>query len=162
MDASVLSALAGLIGVAAGAAATFGGVVYQQRHGAREAKMARLRGEAVAAAEKILAELLTMQHRLRLGAHTEDEWRDYLRVMQSHHATIQLHSQWLPDAELRSRLAVNALYTEIGPPGLPHDRVTSELACSAGRVGRMSLCPSLIRRSSARTSCGSRGTEARV
>ncbi|MER5530476.1 hypothetical protein ABT075_38880, partial [Streptomyces sp. NPDC002677] len=28
--------------------------------------------------------------------------------------------------------------------GLPHDRVTSELACPMGRMGRMSLCPSLI------------------
>ncbi|MFJ2598950.1 hypothetical protein ACIO3M_39550, partial [Streptomyces erythrochromogenes] len=32
-------------------------------------------------------------------------------------------------------------------PGLPHDRVTSELACPLGQVGRMSLCPSLIRKS---------------
>ncbi|MFG2943502.1 hypothetical protein ACGFYX_47770, partial [Streptomyces sp. NPDC048282] len=31
--------------------------------------------------------------------------------------------------------------------GLPHDRVTSELACPVGRVGRMSLCPSLIPKS---------------
>ncbi|MFG2987682.1 reverse transcriptase N-terminal domain-containing protein, partial [Streptomyces sp. NPDC048258] len=31
--------------------------------------------------------------------------------------------------------------------GLPHDRVTSELACLVGQVGRMSLCPSLIRKS---------------
>ncbi|MER5528620.1 recombinase family protein, partial [Streptomyces sp. NPDC002677] len=31
-----------------------------------------------------------------------------------------------------------------GAPGLPHDRVTSELACPMGRMGRMSLCPSLI------------------
>ncbi|MGW6899870.1 AAA family ATPase [Streptomyces sp. NPDC054919] len=46
--------------------------------------------------------------------------------------------------------------------GLPHDRVTSELACPAGRVGRMSLCPSLIRKSSARMSCGSRGTAGRA
>ncbi|WP_433855074.1 IS110 family transposase [Streptomyces kronopolitis] len=46
--------------------------------------------------------------------------------------------------------------------GLLHDRVTSELACPVGRVGRMSLCPSLIRKSSARMSCGSRGTAARV
>ncbi len=30
--------------------------------------------------------------------------------------------------------------------GLPHDRVTSELACPVGRVGRMSLCPSLTDR----------------
>ncbi|WUH90373.1 NACHT domain-containing protein [Streptomyces sp. NBC_00433] len=47
-------------------------------------------------------------------------------------------------------------------PGLVHDRVTSELACPVGRVGRMSLCPSLIRKSSVRTSCGSRGTAARA
>ncbi|MFF7758908.1 helix-turn-helix domain-containing protein [Streptomyces griseorubiginosus] len=46
--------------------------------------------------------------------------------------------------------------------GLPHDRVTSELACPVGRVGRMSLCPSLVPKSSARTSCGSRGTAVRV
>ncbi|QNE29108.1 hypothetical protein F1D59_33690 [Streptomyces sp. INR7] len=46
--------------------------------------------------------------------------------------------------------------------GLPHDRVTSELACPVGQVGRMSLCPSPIRKSSARTSCGSRGTAAQV
>ncbi|MFD7557397.1 HNH endonuclease, partial [Streptomyces sp. NPDC059835] len=31
--------------------------------------------------------------------------------------------------------------------GLPHDRVTSELACPVGQVGRMSLCPSPIRKS---------------
>ncbi|MGW3175344.1 hypothetical protein ACWDEN_35890, partial [Streptomyces sp. NPDC001153] len=31
--------------------------------------------------------------------------------------------------------------------GLPHDRVTSELACPMGLVGRMSLCPSLIPKS---------------
>lgn len=46
--------------------------------------------------------------------------------------------------------------------GLPHDRVTSEVACPVGQVGRMSPCPSPIRKSSARTSCGSRGTVARV
>ncbi|MGW4881646.1 hypothetical protein ACWEPI_34435 [Streptomyces sp. NPDC004262] len=45
--------------------------------------------------------------------------------------------------------------------GLPHDRVTSELACPMRRVGRMSLCPSPIPKSSARTSGGSRGTAAR-
>ncbi|MEU4098680.1 hypothetical protein [Streptomyces sp. NPDC026673] len=45
--------------------------------------------------------------------------------------------------------------------GLLHDRVTSELACPVGRVGRMSLCPSPIRKSSAKTSCESRGTAAR-
>jgi hypothetical protein len=45
--------------------------------------------------------------------------------------------------------------------GLVHDRVTSELACPVGRVGRMSLCPSLIRKSSARMSSGSRGIAAR-
>ncbi|MEV3912103.1 DUF6529 family protein, partial [Streptomyces canus] len=41
------------------------------------------------------------------------------------------------------------LYGKLPGPswGLPHDRVTSELACPVGRVGRMSLCPSLIRRS---------------
>ncbi|MEU3761338.1 hypothetical protein [Streptomyces albogriseolus] len=119
MDASVLSALVGLIGVGAGAGATFGGVVYQQRHGTREARTARLRGEAVAAAEKILSELLAMQHSLRLGSYgaAEEEQRDYRRALQHHHATIQLHSQWLPDAELRSRLTVNALYTQIGPVG---------------------------------------------
>lgn len=38
--------------------------------------------------------------------------------------------------------------------GLLHDRVASELACPVGRVGRMSLCPSLIPKSSARTSFG--------
>ncbi|MGI5135577.1 MULTISPECIES: hypothetical protein [unclassified Streptomyces] len=31
-----------------------------------------------------------------------------------------------------------------------HDRVPSELACPVGRVGRMSLCRSRIRKSSAR------------
>ncbi|MDX2647059.1 NB-ARC domain-containing protein [Streptomyces sp. PA03-1a] len=46
--------------------------------------------------------------------------------------------------------------------GLLHDRVTSELACPVGRVGRMSLCPSPIRKSSAKTSCESQGTAARV
>lgn len=49
-----------------------------------------------------------------------------------------------------------------GQAGLLHDRVTSELACPVGWVGRMSLCPSLIRKSSARTSCGPRGTAGRV
>lgn len=46
--------------------------------------------------------------------------------------------------------------------GLVHDRVTSDLACPVGWVGRMSLCPSLIRKSSARMSYGSRGTAARA
>ncbi|MGW3917709.1 hypothetical protein ACWEBX_40590 [Streptomyces sp. NPDC005070] len=50
----------------------------------------------------------------------------------------------------------------VPPKGLPHDRVTSELACPVGRVGRMSLCPSLIRKSSVRMSCGSRETAARA
>ncbi len=50
---------------------------------------------------------------------------------------------------------------ELSPQGLPRDRVTSELACPVGRVGRMSLCPSLIPKSSVRTSCGLRGTVAR-
>lgn len=118
VDASVLGALIGLVGVGAGAGAAFGGVVYQQRHGARAAETARRRGEAVAAAERILAELLTMQQSLRRGdGATEDERREYHRVFDRHHATVQLHSQWLPHAELRSRLNVNALLTEIGPTG---------------------------------------------
>ncbi|MEU8961956.1 hypothetical protein AB0C89_09640 [Streptomyces sp. NPDC048491] len=53
------------------------------------------------------------------------------------------------------------LVTRIGM-GLPRDRVTSELACPVRQLGKMSLCPNPIRKSSARTSCGSRGTAARV
>jgi hypothetical protein len=37
--------------------------------------------------------------------------------MLQHHATVQLHAQWLPDAELRARLMSNALYASIGPQG---------------------------------------------
>jgi NAD(P)-dependent dehydrogenase (short-subunit alcohol dehydrogenase family) len=61
----------------------------------------------------------------------------------------------------RTELLVDAS-TTWAELGLVHDRVTSELACPVGRVGRMSLCPSHIRKSSARMSCGSRGTAARA
>ncbi|WP_457493028.1 aminotransferase-like domain-containing protein [Streptomyces sp. P5_D11] len=63
---------------------------------------------------------------------------------------------------LLERVQQTRYATDLGTPGLMHDRVTSELACPVGRVGRMSLCPSLIRKSSARMSCGSRGTAARA
>ncbi|GAP53240.1 uncharacterized protein SAZU_8121 [Streptomyces azureus] len=135
MDATVLGALIGLVGVSAGAGATFGGVVYQQRHASRAAETARRRGEAVTAAEKLLAELLVMQQNLRRGAYdvTGDEVHEYNRARSRHHATVQLHSQWLPDAELRTRLGINALYTQIGPAGDPRSDVQR-------RADGMSLC----------------------
>ncbi|MFD5078211.1 hypothetical protein [Streptomyces sp. NPDC058371] len=117
MDATVLGALIGLVGVGAGAGAAFAGIVYQQRHATRAAEIARRRGEAVTAAEKLLAELLAMQQNLRRGTYgaTEDEIREHNRVGRRHHANVQLFSQWLPDGELRTRLSVNALYTQVGP-----------------------------------------------
>ena len=55
-------------------------------------------------------------------------------------------------------VAVTLLILRATQTGRLHDRVASELACPVGRVGRMSLCRSRIRKSSARVSCGSRGT----
>ncbi|MCS0606199.1 hypothetical protein NX794_34050 [Streptomyces sp. LP11] len=139
MDASVLDALIGLIGVAAGGGAACGGVVYQQRHGTRAADTARRRGEAVAAAERILAELLTTQQHLRQGFHdvAEDERQEYFRVLRRHHATVQLYAQWLPDAQLRDRLSTNALYVQIGPLG-------DQRSDAQRRVEGMALCTDSI------------------
>ncbi|MEU1409154.1 transposase family protein, partial [Streptomyces sp. NPDC005728] len=49
-----------------------------------------------------------------------------------------------PGVRLRTLSDVFAYAEDMG---LLHDRVTSELACPVGRVGRMPLCPSLIRKS---------------
>ena len=119
MDASLLGALIGLVGVGVGAGTAFPGVVYQQRHVDRAALTERKRAEATGAAERLLAELLDVQQLLRRGTYgfTKEESRDHYRTLARHHATIQLHSQWLPDAELRSRLGTNALYTQVGPAG---------------------------------------------
>ncbi|MFF1306589.1 hypothetical protein [Streptomyces sp. NPDC058307] len=119
MDPSVTGALIGLIGVVAGAGAAFGGVVYQQLHSERAALMARKRTEAAGAAEQLLVELLSIQQLLRRGTYdfSEEERREHYRTLMRHPATMQLHSQWLPDAELRSRLSVNALYVNLGPSG---------------------------------------------
>ncbi|MFE5114015.1 DUF6221 family protein, partial [Streptomyces sp. NPDC056663] len=82
------------------------------------------------------------------------------------HPTIAQHvalhdpARVLRDVEAKRRvLARHVLSPAIDDPELPwdnrddcqlglvHDRVTSELACPVGRVGRMSLCPSHTRKS---------------
>ncbi|MFJ9089773.1 hypothetical protein ACIRL3_45890 [Streptomyces sp. NPDC102384] len=155
MDSSVLGALIGLAGVGAGAGAAFCGVVYQQRHTTHAASLAQQRSEAIQAAQHLLTELLALQQLLRRGAHTasEEERSEYQRIRLHHHATVQLHSQWLPDAELRARLTSNALYASIGPQG--DQRSTSEvrsdamLACadSVACLGAFLRSESLPRRS---------------
>ncbi|MFJ7062713.1 hypothetical protein ACIQVA_34335 [Streptomyces microflavus] len=71
---------------------------------------------------------------------------------------------WLEGHDLKHRSVFTRLEKAVssGDSGLPHDRVTSEVACPVGQVGRMSLCPSLTPRSSARMSYESRGTAARA
>lgn len=73
--------------------------------------------QSIQAAQHLLTELLALQQLLRKGARTasEEEKSEYQRTKLHHHATVQLHSQWLPGAELRSRLTSNVLYASIGP-----------------------------------------------
>jgi hypothetical protein len=66
MDAAVLGAAIGVVGVGVGAGAAFGGVVYQQRYAARAALSTQRRTEAMTAAERLLTELLAVQQILSL------------------------------------------------------------------------------------------------
>ncbi|WP_055567764.1 hypothetical protein [Streptomyces atriruber] len=155
MDSSVLGALIGLAGVAFGAGATFCGIVYQQRHTTRAASLAQRRSEATQAAQHLLTELLALQQLLRKGAHTssEEELSEYQHTKLQHHATVQLHAQWLPDAGLRARLTSNALYASIGPQGdqRSHSEIRSDamLACadSVACIGAFLRSEALPRRS---------------
>ncbi|POX37892.1 hypothetical protein C3486_26080 [Streptomyces sp. Ru73] len=130
MDSAVLSGTIGLAGAVVGAAATFAGVVYQQRHQERTAREARRSERAEAATEAILAELLAIQalaRRSEEGLRAE-ELQERKRSIHDHVATIIQVSHRLTEKRLRERVQNNAFFVLLSPPGDDRSRLDKRLA----------------------------------
>lgn len=105
---------------------------------------------------RVVSQLLVLVDRQQRGQSAPSDARRLFKQLRR-----SVQATYGAEVKVPAESTLYRLLDQLGM-GLPHDRVTSELACPAGQVGRMSLCPSLIRKSSAKTLCGSRGTAARV
>ncbi|WP_406100976.1 NAD(P)H-dependent oxidoreductase [Streptomyces sp. NBC_01003] len=90
------------------------------------------------------------------GVWAQDDARKSASIASIASATI------VEDVKLAMAVSVPRFAETHPADALLHDRVTSELACPVGWLGRMPLCRRRIRKSSARTASGSRGTAARA
>lgn len=119
MDAAVTAGFIGLIGAVVGSAATFSGVIYQQRHTARLHAASVQRATVHTAAQQLMREILEVQAVLQRDPSDldPDEFAQQGRRLREHLSVVLIDGQWLSDSQLRRRLQENAAFVNMSPPG---------------------------------------------